>query len=310
MDAATNSPEPDSRTQLTSQRGNFLFGMGFALLAGFLVLIGFGFFGIPTLGYFSLTTALAMIAISIAILSIVSFVTLITMRRTLGLVIMHEAALTADSKQQAEIGALNRSRARQVQAVRDQHQDEEVATLSARQDATFVDAQVRTERSRNARIGVRPAGATLNPFTNGQVHPVRDVEGIGEHYGALLDGIKVTDTEKLWHADSGQVAGALNATVSLIESWQCMCELMAVNGIGKQYAELLVRAGCQSIDRLREQVPQTLLTRIHRVEAGREVRIQSNTIGLKIVQSWIDAARDHYTDTRVTSAMGTNGPRT
>jgi len=164
-----------------------------------------------------------------------------------------------------------------------------------------------TREHRTRRSPHTSKGPAADPFDSGQVHPVRDVEGIGELYGELLDGIEVRDTRKLWNADATYVAGALKITPSVVSGWQSMAELMAVTGIGKQYAELLVRADVSSIEGLAGEAPQALLNRIQRLEKQQTNRIQGNTIGLPIVQSWIQEAQRHYGVAAVTAAGGSDG---
>ncbi|HET6398973.1 MAG TPA: DUF4332 domain-containing protein [Candidatus Thermoplasmatota archaeon] len=289
METATTNITPQARTKLTLQRGNFYFGLGFALLAGLLGIVALGLFGITGVGLFSVTTALAMAGIAITLIAAVSFVTLITMRRTLDLLSQHESALAGQAARHADLAAKVQSQWRAEQVIRDRAQDDAVAVLSSRQDAAFAAGKAGKARPRAA-----TAAIPSDPFAGGQVHLVRDVEGIGEHYGALLDNLGLKDTKQLWNADTNYVAGALKIAPAAVEGCQCMAELMAVTGIGKQYAELLVRADVSSIDELCAETPQPLLNRIHKLEKHQGNRIQGNTIGVKIVQSWIEAAQAHH----------------
>ncbi|HLF16492.1 MAG TPA: DUF4332 domain-containing protein [Candidatus Thermoplasmatota archaeon] len=293
MDTQPSTETPQTRTKLTLQRGNFYFGLGFALLAGLVVVVGLGAFGITGLGVFTVSTAMAMTGIAIALIAAVSFVTLVTLRRTLDLLSHHESALVDQAARHADLAAKVQSQWRAEQVVRDRNQDDGIAILSARQDATYAVGRDRTPRNSASRAS-RSQASPADPFQGGQVHPVRDVEGIGEHYGKLLDELDLKDTRQLWNADTTYVAGALKITPAAVEGWQCMAELMAVNGIGKQYAELLVRADVSSIDELCAETPQALLNRIHKLENHQGNRIQGNTIGIKVVQSWISAAQTHH----------------
>lgn len=293
MENTTPTQTPATRTKLTRQRGNFYYGLGFALMAALLIVVVLGALGITSLGWFSVSTAMAMIAIAITLLSVVSFVTLVTLRRTLGLLNQQEAALAAQTARHADLAAKLQSQWRAEQVIRDRNQDSALAAVSARQAAGRA-SQGPTERTTVVLVGRQKMPAHADPFMGGQVHPVRDIEGIGEHYGALLDGMGLKDTKQLWNADTSHVAGWLKVAPIIVDNWQCMAELMAVTGIGKQYAELLVRADVSSIDQLSAETPQPLLARIQRLEAQQSNRIQGNTIGTKIVQSWINAAQSHH----------------
>lgn len=292
VDAKHYKETPERRTKLTLQRGNFYFAMGFVLVAGLIAVVGLGVAGISSLGIFTVSTAMAMTAIAITVLALVSFVTLTTLRRTVGLLSYHENVIAEQARVQAGLVARMQSQYQSEQLTRDSKQSADIASLSAVQDASFINQQTEAER-RRVRIGPRSALLGHDVFEGGQVHPVRDVEGIGAHYGGLLDSLGIKDTKRLWNADSSYVANALKVTPGLVENWQCMAELMAVNGIGKQYAELLVRAGVPSIRSLCAETPQKLLDRIIRLERREGNRIQGNTIGIKAVQTWIHAAQAH-----------------
>jgi hypothetical protein len=288
METQPSNESPQTRTKLTLQRGNFYFGLGFALLAGLVVVVGLGIFGITGLGVFTASTAFAMTGIAITLIAAVSFVTLVTLRRTRDLLSNHETALVDQAARHADLAAKVQSQWRAEQVIRDRNQDDTIAELSARQDSNG---------SRLTGTGARGTRGTVvvaDPFHGGQVHPVIDVEGIGEHYSKELSAIGIKDTKQLWNADTTYVAGALKVTPAAVDGWQCMAELMAVNGIGKQYAELLVRADVSSIDELCAETPQALLARIHKLEKHQGNRIQGNTIGVKSVQSWINAAQAHH----------------
>jgi hypothetical protein len=291
MDTKPSNETERTRRQLTGQRGNFYFGLGFALLAGLVVVVGLGVFGITGLGVFTASTAFAMTGIAITLIAAVSFVTLVTLRRTLDLLNHHESALLEQAQRHADLASQVQSQWRAEQVVRDRGQDDGMALLSARQDAAFTADQ---RRDHNGNRASRATVVVADPFQGGQVHPVIDVEGIGEHYSKELAQLGIKDTKQLWNADTTYVAGALKVTPAAIDGWQCMAELMAVNGIGKQYAELLVRADVSSIDELCAETPQALLARIHKLEKHQGNRIQGNTIGVKSVQSWINAAQEHH----------------
>jgi hypothetical protein len=285
----TPSETPQNRDRLTAQRGTFYFVLGFVL--ALVAVVALGLLGITGLGLFSLSTAMAMTGIAITLVAAVSFVTLVTLRRTLQLLDHHESALAEQAARHADLSAKVQSQWRVEQILRDRAQDDGIARLTARQDATaiavpsFPATQVRASRAQT-----QPA----DPFQGGQVHPVREVEGIGQHYGTLLDELGLKDTKQLWNADTTYVAGALKVSPVAVGGWQSMAELMAVTGIGKQYAELLVRSDVSSIDELCAETAQPLLARIHKLENHQGNRIQGNTIGTKIVQSWINAAQAHH----------------
>lgn len=136
---------------------------------------------------------------------------------------------------------------------------------------------------------VRAVGA--EPF--GDVHRVIDVEGLGTRQAAKLRAMGIHDTRELWRANPSQVAHHLGVAPTVVQQWQAMAELMAVRGIGPQYAEALVRAGIDTIEALRNANPEGLSRAIAGTEGGRGRRIQGNVVSPKVAQNWIEAAREH-----------------
>src|SRR5688572_18912788 len=126
METQTSNQTPQTRTRLTLQRGNFYFGLGFALLAGLVLVVVLGVFGITGLGIFSVSTAMAMIGSAITMIASVSFVTLVTLPRTLGLLSHHGSALVAQAARHADLAAKVQSQWRAEQVARDRGQDEAI----------------------------------------------------------------------------------------------------------------------------------------------------------------------------------------
>lgn len=303
-----------TRAKDTRRRGNFYDGVGISLLVGLLVVVGLGVFGITSFGWFSLSTGMAMIGLSIGLLAVVSFITLMSMRRTLNLVTELETGLSQQAQRQDALTARLQAERKAVQVQRDRDQDLIVAELARRQDKSEVDnaAEAKKNKSAHARadrirgIQQRARNGEGDPFKGGDVHPVEDVEGIAEYFGPLLEQADISTSEDLWHADTGGVALALDVSPIVVEQWKCQCELMAIDGVGKQYAELVVRAGVSSIRELASQDPNRLLDRIDQLEGRVDTSIQGNTIGLKTVETWIASAGSHH-DARA-SAKATGAP--
>lgn len=313
MVTKTSTGTRETRAKAARGRGNFYDGIGITLLAGLLLVVGLGVLGITSLGWFSLSTGMAMIGLAIGLVALVSFVTLMSMRRTLKLVTDMETGLVEQADRHAALAARVQAETKAAQVQRDRDQDVVVAELTRRQDTSEVNSAVEAEMNRSERAladrlrgSHNPTGnGDGDPFKGGDIHPVQDVEGIAEHFGPLLDQMDITDTEKLWHAETGDVALALDVSPLVVEQWKCQCELMAIDDIGKQYAELLVRSGVGSIRELSAQDPARLLKRIGRLEARVGKPIQGNTIGLKVVESWIASAGSHPDHPSSAKAQGT-----
>lgn len=132
----------------------------------------------------------------------------------------------------------------------------------------------------------------------GNVYLVEEVEGIGQKFTKELNKIGIKNTKQLWDANTKRVAASINTNAKTVQNWQQMAELMAINGIGPQYAELLERSGVRSVKELAAADSKTLLKRVQKKQNSLDTSIQGNTPGDSIVESWIEAANEHQTHTR------------
>ena len=80
--------------------------------------------------------------------------------------------------------------------------------------------------------------------------PVIQLEGIGPTYAERLRAVGIRTTTDLLAAEAPLVAEKIQADVPNVRRWQAMSRLIELNGIGPQYAELLVRAGYATVDDL------------------------------------------------------------
>lgn len=129
------------------------------------------------------------------------------------------------------------------------------------------------------------------PF--GDIHDVEDVEGIGETYKQALTDLDIVDTEQLWDADPDAIAEALDVGHRRVRNWQDQAELMALNGVGPQYAELLVRAGIRSIGELAVWEPDPLIKAVRDKQEELDVQIQGAKLSESRAAEWIRQAQDH-----------------
>lgn len=104
-------------------------------------------------------------------------------------------------------------------------------------------------------------------------YKIDDIEGIGPAYAAKLNdaGIKTTDDFlKLCCDAKGRETAATKTGISesMLLSWANMADLMRVNGVGRQYAEILHASGVDTIKNLANACPSQ-----------------------SVVQGWIDKAQ-------------------
>jgi len=124
---------------------------------------------------------------------------------------------------------------------------------------------------------------------------VSEIDGIGEVYAAKLQkaGVKtVKDVLEQGKTEKGRKALAAETGIDakLILKWVNMADLFRVKGIGKEYSELLEKAGVDTVKELRNRNPQNLLDKMKEInESGRP--LVRALPGLKQVQDWIEAAK-------------------
>lgn len=121
--------------------------------------------------------------------------------------------------------------------------------------------------------------------------PVEFLEGIGPHYAARLADVGITHTDDLLASDPVGLAQTLNEPDTEIRKWRAMADLVRVRGIGKQYAEVLVRVGVTGVDDLVTREPAALTEAIQRDLASVNVTIEGNPVGDKMVRGWIRSAK-------------------
>ena len=119
------------------------------------------------------------------------------------------------------------------------------------------------------------------------------VEGIGETYAAKLRDAGITTTEDLLlrarsRSGRGMLAAASGIPERMILQWVNHCDLMRIDGVGPEYADLLEAAGVDSCLELAGRNAANLHEALSaRNEASTLVqRVPS----VEMVQRWISAA--------------------
>lgn len=88
--------------------------------------------------------------------------------------------------------------------------------------------------------------------------PIETIEGIGAGFGKRLRADGVDTTEKLLQlcvSDEGvaQVCKCVDLDADTIKNWGTMADLVRIQGLGGQWAELMWRAGVKSVQDLGKQ---------------------------------------------------------
>jgi predicted flap endonuclease-1-like 5' DNA nuclease len=161
-------------------------------------------------------------------------------------------------------------------------------------EAPFRRVEVR-RRTGSAPMATETAPAEPEPLARtvyeGKNYELIEVEGIGETYAKRLETIGIKTTDDFLAADAARVAAAAEVSPAVVEKWRGMAELMRVKGIGKQFAELLVRSGVASIDDLKQQEAKRLLALVNATQDATGVTIQGAKLNTTRVGQWIREAK-------------------
>ncbi len=149
-----------------------------------------------------------------------------------------------------------------------------------------------TPETASAPVATASVAATIQLDPAEETQHVLSIEGIGEKYASRLNAHGIISIPQLRRADPQDIAAITNTTVTVVQEWQSMAELLQLKGIGPQSAEVLVRAGIHSISQLAQTDPDGLVSAIEAAQAGRKIRIQGNDIKAGTTRRWVAAARD------------------
>ncbi len=120
------------------------------------------------------------------------------------------------------------------------------------------------------------------------------IEGIGPKYEETLKSIGVTSTAKLLESGktpSGRKKLAEESGIShkLILTWVNHADLMRINGIGGEYAELLEASGVDTVPELAHRNPGNLATKMQEVNEEKSLvrRIPTE----EMISDWIEESK-------------------
>lgn len=125
-------------------------------------------------------------------------------------------------------------------------------------------------------------------------YKITDIEGIGTSYTKELEDAGIPDTETLLNKCGHQSGRKVVADVTGIDAkklleWVNMADLMRINGVGKQYAELLEDAGVDTVKELRNRNAENLQKAL--AEQNDKKKVSNTTPSLSHVQKWIEEAK-------------------
>jgi predicted flap endonuclease-1-like 5' DNA nuclease len=121
-----------------------------------------------------------------------------------------------------------------------------------------------------------------------------DIEGIGEVYAAKLEAAGIGTAGALLEVcalpkDRATVAERTGISEKLILEWANHADLMRIDGVGSEYADLLEEAGVDTVPELAHRNAANLHEKLKAVNEAKELvrRLPS----VKQVEGWIDEAK-------------------
>ena len=121
-----------------------------------------------------------------------------------------------------------------------------------------------------------------------------DIEGIGPAYATKLSRIGIRSVEALLKKGATEkgrkeIATAAGFTHTQILEWVNRADLYRVKGIGRQYSDLLEKAGVDTVVELSKRVADNLYSKMG--EINKSKNLVNKMPGMKQVKKWIDQAK-------------------
>jgi predicted flap endonuclease-1-like 5' DNA nuclease len=120
------------------------------------------------------------------------------------------------------------------------------------------------------------------------------VEGIGETYAGKLKAAGIGSVEALRQkggTPAGRKAIEEQAGIShaLLLDWVNRCDLFRIKGVGKEYSDLLERAGVDTVVELAQRKPENLYTKM--VEVNKSAQLVRRLPTQAQVADWVTQAK-------------------
>lgn len=132
-------------------------------------------------------------------------------------------------------------------------------------------------------------------------YKIDEVEGIGPTYKEKLGTVGITTTDQLLDKCASakgrkETSESTGLTTSQLLKWADMADLMRLNGIGRQFGELLKASGVDTVKELRTRNAENLTAKL--AEVNGEKKLAKAVPAVTQVQAWIDTAKE--TDPMIT----------
>lgn len=120
------------------------------------------------------------------------------------------------------------------------------------------------------------------------------VEGIGDTYAGKLAEAGIETTDALLEKGSTpkgrkELAEGTGISGKLILGWVNMVDLFRIKGVGEEYADLLERAGVDTVPELAQRKGENLHAKM--VEVNEEKKLVRQVASVDQVKGWIEEAK-------------------
>ena len=125
-------------------------------------------------------------------------------------------------------------------------------------------------------------------------YPIDEIEGIGPTFGEKLKAAGVNNTGDLLKACCDKkgrdgLAESTGISYDNLLKWANRADLMRLNGVGKQFSELLENAGVDTVKELAQRRADNLTAKMEEVNA--EKKLARTTPKQDQVEGWIQEAK-------------------
>ena len=124
-------------------------------------------------------------------------------------------------------------------------------------------------------------------------YKIEEVEGIGPDYGQKLRDVDIQTTDDLLRRcgnKQGREGVSTETGISekhLLE-WVNLADLMRINGVGEEFADLLEEAGVDTVKELATRNAENLATTVK--EVNEKKHLTDRVHSAETIQGWIDEA--------------------
>jgi predicted flap endonuclease-1-like 5' DNA nuclease len=125
-------------------------------------------------------------------------------------------------------------------------------------------------------------------------HRIAEIKGLDEAIKDKLVADGIVNIEDLLaqtdtRAEHDALAKKLGVDVRELTEWKNRADLMRIDGVGREFANLLEEGGVDSCKELQHRVPENLHARLTQI--NQEKNVSQRTPGLEQIRDWIAQAK-------------------